>query len=165
MGKPGQRPDRKVTALPGYPEKLRELLETFDAITDVDERSALLIDLAEGFKSVSPAVAQRPFDESHRVPFCESEAFVWAIPQSDGTLRFSFAVENPSGVSARALAAILEKTASGAPAEQVAAIGPEIVSRIFRQNISMGKGMGLGGMVQMVQGLAAAAMAKAHPGS
>lgn len=137
-----------------YPDRLRELLETFDTINDVDERSALLIDFAERFKPVPPTVAQRPYPESHRVPFCESEAYIWGIPRPDGTLTFHFAVENPSGVSARALAAILEKTASGAPLYQVAAIGPEIVSRIFRQNISMGKGMGLGSMVQMVQSLA-----------
>jgi cysteine desulfuration protein SufE len=138
-----------------YPERLRELLDTIDTITDVDERSALLIDFAERFKSVPPTVAQRPYPESHRVSFCESEAYVWGFPQADGTLKFHFAVENPSGVSARALAAILEKTASGAPLRQVAAIGPEIVARVFRQNISMGKGMGLGAMVQMVRSLAA----------
>ena len=139
-----------------YPEKLREILETFDAIKDMDERSSLLIDFAEGFKPVPPTIAPRPYPESHRVPYCESEAYVWGTPRPDGTLTFYFAVENPSGVSARALAAILAKTVSGAPLQQVAAIGPEIVERLFRQNISMGKGMGLGAMVRMVQALAAA---------
>ena len=122
----------------------------------MDQRAALLIDFAERFKSVPDPVARRPFHPSHRVPFCESEAYVWAIPREDGTLTFHFAVENPSGVSARALAAILGKSVSGAPLDQVAAITPEIIPRIFRQNISMGKGMGLGGMVQMVRDLASA---------
>jgi sulfur transfer protein SufE len=142
-----------------YPEKLRELLETFDSIRNLDERSSLLIDFAEGFKPVPASIASRPYPATHRVPFCESEAYVWGVPRPDGTLTFHFAVENPSGISARALAAILAKTLSGAPLRQAAAIGPEIVERIFRQNISMGKGMGLGGMVRMVQSLALQALA------
>jgi cysteine desulfuration protein SufE len=88
------------------------------------------------------------------VPFCESEAFVWAEKRDDGTAKFHFAVENPSGVSAKALAYILDRTLSGAPLEQVMRISPDIVSTIFRQNISMGKGMGLMAMVQTVQKLA-----------
>ena len=63
-------------------------------------------------------------------------------------------MENPSGVSAKALAAILDKTLSGLPAAEVAKVDPEIVERLFRQNISMGKGMGLMSMVQAVQALA-----------
>jgi len=66
-------------------------------------------------------------------------------------------VENPSGVSARALAAILDRTLSGLPASEIARVGPDIVERIFRQNISMGKGMGLMSLVQAVQALAKAA--------
>jgi len=36
----------------------------------------------------------------------------------------------------------------------VARVDPEIVERLFRQNISMGKGMGLMSMVAAVQALA-----------
>jgi cysteine desulfuration protein SufE len=79
------------------------------------------------------------------------------VRQPDGTLDLYFAVENPSGVSARALAAILQKTLSGLPASDVAAVDASIVERIFRQNISMGKGLGLMSMVQAVQALAKAA--------
>jgi len=43
------------------------------------------------------------------------------------------------------------------PAHEIATVGPEVVERIFRQNISMGKGMGLMSMVQAVQALAKAA--------
>jgi sulfur transfer protein SufE len=63
-------------------------------------------------------------------------------------------VENPSGISAKALAAILDKTLSGADPAQVAEIPMDIVERIFRQNISMGKGMGLMSMVSAVSDLA-----------
>ena len=75
----------------------------------------MLLDYAERFKEVPPEVATRPFDKSHLVPQCESEAYAWAVPQPDGTLKLHFAVENPSGVSAKALAAILDKTLSGLP--------------------------------------------------
>ena len=102
-------------------------------------------------------MAQRPFDKSHQVPQCESDAYAWAVKRPDGTLALHFAVENPSGVSAKALAAILEKTLSGLTPEEIASISPEIVEQIFRQNISMGKGMGLMGMVNAVRALAARA--------
>jgi sulfur transfer protein SufE len=69
-------------------------------------------------------------------------------------VRLAFAVENPSGVSAKALAAILESTLSGLSPEEIASVDPEIVEQIFRQNISMGKGMGLMSMVQAVRALA-----------
>ena len=87
-------------------------------------------------------VATRPFDKSHQVPQCESDAYVWAMKRPDGTLKLHFAVENPSGISAKALAAILEKTLSGLTPAEIATVSPEIVEQIFRQNISMGKGHG-----------------------
>jgi sulfur transfer protein SufE len=76
------------------------------------------------------------------------------MKKPDGTLDLHFAVENPSGVSAKALAAILQKSLSGQRAEDVARVDCSIVERIFRQNISMGKGMGLMAMVNAVQSLA-----------
>ena len=74
--------------------------------------------------------------------------------QADGTLKLYFAVENPSGVSAKALATILDKSLSGLPPAEVATVNPDIVEQIFRQNISMGKGLGLMSMVQAVRILA-----------
>jgi len=65
-----------------------------------------------------------------------------------------FAVENPSGISAKALASILASALSGLTPEAIAQVSPDIVEQIFRQNISMGKGMGLMAMVQAVQALA-----------
>jgi sulfur transfer protein SufE len=106
-------------------------------------------------------VASRPFPESHKVPYCESDAYVWVVPDGRGGLQLHFAVENPSGVSAKALAAILDSTLSGLPADQIAQVTPDIVERIFRQNISMGKGMGLMSMVGAVQTLARRAVASA----
>ena len=134
--------------------KLQALLDLFAEYAGPAERTELLLEYAGKFKDVPPAVAARPFDQSALVPHCESEAYVWAVPDADGTLKLHFAVENPSGISAKALAAILDRTLSGLPAEEIAKVDPEIVEKIFRQNISMGKGMGLMSMVQRVAQLA-----------
>jgi cysteine desulfuration protein SufE len=135
-------------------DRLDQLLETFDLFPDPADRTNLLLDYADQFREVPPDVATRPFPESHHVPQCESDAYVWAIKNPDGTLKFHFAVENPSGVSARALATILDRTLSGLPAQDIATLDCGIVERIFRRNISMGKGMGLMAMVDAVRVLA-----------
>ncbi len=142
---------------------LTDILETFASFTDPADRASLLISFADQFEEVPPPVARRPFPKAHQVPQCESDAYVWAIPQEDGTLQLHFAVDNPSGISAKALATILEKTLSGRPPEEVAQVSPDIVEKIFRQNISMGKGLGLMSMVLAVQTLARRAMASGQP--
>jgi sulfur transfer protein SufE len=86
------------------------------------------------------------------------------MKQPDGTLKLHFAVENPSGVSARALAAILDKTLSGLTPDEIAQVDSAIVEKLFRQNISMGKGMGLMSMVEAVRSLARAAARQDQPG-
>ena len=138
------------------PEKLQQLIDMFQMFDPAD-RTSLLLSYADQFKEVPPSIATRPFPKSHQVPQCESDAYVWAHKQPDGTLKFYFAVENPSGVSAKALAAILDKTLSGLPPKEIATVNCDIVEQIFRQNISMGKGMGLMAMVNAVQALAKAA--------
>lgn len=60
----------------------------------------------------------------------------------------------------RALSVILQKTISGLPASEIADVDASIVERLFRQNISMGKGLGLMSMVQAVQSIAKAAAAQ-----
>jgi len=139
------------------PATLREVLDTFALVNDPADRAALLIDFADQFRQVPPHVAEPPFPKERRVPACESEAYVWLVPQADGTANLHFAVENPSGVSAKALASILTSTLSGRTPAEIEQVSPEIVEQIFRQNISMGKGMGLMAMVQAVQALARAA--------
>jgi cysteine desulfuration protein SufE len=140
------------------PSKLQDVLDLFATFDDPSDRTNLLLSYADQFKEVPPAVASRPFGRDHLVPHCESEAYVWALKQPDGTLKLHFAVENPSGISARALGAILDRSLSGLPAAQIAEITPDVVEAIFRQNISMGKGMGLMSMVQAVRSLANAAV-------
>ena len=131
------------------PGKLADLLDVFAGMSDRSERIQMLIDIAEGFKEVPAAVAARPFLESHRVPHCESEAFVFWSPNPDGTLKFHFAVENPQGISAKATAVILDDTLSGAPLTQVLNVSPDIVYELFGRELSMGKNMGLTNMLNM----------------
>ena len=140
----------------GLPEKLQQLVDTFQMFDPAD-RTSMLLSYADQFKEVPPSIATRPFPKSHQIPQCESDAYAWAQKMPDGTLKLYFAVENPSGVSAKALAAILDRTLSGLPAGEIATITPDIVEKIFRQNISMGKGMGLMSMVDAVRALARAA--------
>ena len=134
--------------MPGIPQPLEELLQQLDNL-DQQERGAFLIELADEFETVPPEVASRPYPDNHRVPKCESEAFVWATDRSDGALDFHFAVENPHGISARAVSAALAETLSGQPLEEVAAVPPDIVNRMFGRQLSMGKGEGLAGIVEM----------------
>jgi cysteine desulfuration protein SufE len=135
-------------------DRLNTVLEAFDEFPDPADRTDMLLSYADQFKEVPPGVAARPFADSHKIPQCESDAYAWAVQHPDGTLKLHFAVENPSGVSAKALATILDKTLSGLPAAEIATLSTDIVERIFRRNISMGKGMGLMSMVDAVRALA-----------
>jgi cysteine desulfuration protein SufE len=139
--------------MPTIPDKLEDLLEDFSSITDRAERQEYLIEIADRFLDVrvQPDIATKPYPEQHRVPACESEAFVWAKEQPDGTLKYYFDVLNPQGLSAMAMSVILDETLSGQPLEQVAAVEPSIVFILFGREISMGKGQGLMGIVQMVK--------------
>ena len=90
-----------------YPEKLQELVEGLELVGDRNDRIDFLIEIADRFREVPPRIAVRPFPEDRKVPACESQAYVWAEPNPDGTLKYHFAVENPQGLSAKAFAAVL----------------------------------------------------------
>ncbi len=136
------------------PDKLTDTLETLEMVPDRSERIQLLIDIAGRFEEVPPRLARRPFAAEHQVPACESEAYVFTEPRPDGSLDFHFAVENPQGISAKAMAVILGDALSGAPPEQVAEVSQDIVYQVFGRELSMGKSMGLMSMVGMVAAMA-----------
>lgn len=140
-----------------YPQKLQEALDDFSFISSRTERQEYLIQLADDFDKVKvpERIATQPYDESHRVPACESEAFVWWETNEDGTLQYYFDVLNPQGLSAMAIAVILGDACSGAPLEQIETINEKIVFDFFGKTISMGKGQGLMGIVNMVKAAAA----------
>ena len=135
--------------MPELPAPLTALLEDF-VFVDRNERAELLIEYADQFKGVPESIATRPFPEANHVLRCESEAFVWPEDGPDGTLKYYFAVENPQGLSAKAWAVIMDETLSGQPLEQVAAVDPEVIFKIFGKELSMGKGQGLMGMLDHV---------------
>jgi cysteine desulfuration protein SufE len=131
------------------PPKLKEVLEDF-AFVDRSERAELLIEAADRFHDVPPEIAERPFPEINHVQKCESDAYVWAQDLPDGTLKFHFAVENPQGLSAKSWAVIMDETLSGVPLEQVAAVPCDVVFTVYGKDVSMGKGLGLMGITDMV---------------
>lgn len=111
----------------------------------------MLIEYADQFSEVPPSVAARPYPDRHRAPRCESEAYVFAEDRQDGTLKFWFAVENPQGLSAKAWAAIIDETISGQPLDLVARVPDDVIFDLFGRELSMGKGQGLIGMLELVR--------------
>jgi cysteine desulfuration protein SufE len=136
------------------PPRLRDHLEMLELMPDRADRIQYLISLADHFRDVPPAVATRPFPEDHRVPQCESEAYAWASPRADGSLDYHFAVENPQGISAKAMGVILADGLSGVPPEEVVKVPGDVVYAVFGRELSMGKNLGLLGMLQMCHALA-----------
>lgn len=143
-----------MTDTSNYPLSLQTVLDDFSWIIERRERYDMLLYYADQFEPVPERVAAPPYPESHRVPACESEAYVWLDERPDGTLDPHFAVENPQGLSAMALGAILEQTLTGQPAEVIVRVSPEIVFDLFGDDLSMGKGQGLTSMVAMLQAFA-----------
>jgi cysteine desulfuration protein SufE len=134
-----------------YPKKLHTIIKDLSALKDPGDRMGLLISYADKFKEVPEEIAKRPFPKENEVPFCESGAYVWVNQQPDGTIKLYFAVENTQGISAMALAAILDRTLSGETPENLLEIDEHIVEDIFGQALSMGKNMGLTGMLQKIK--------------
>lgn len=134
-------------ALAEIPAKLARMRDMFKNM-ERSQRIKMLIDIGATYREVPPEIASRPFAEDRKVPACESQAYVWAVEEGDG-LKYYFAVENPQGVSAKATAALIDRTCSGVPPEQVAAIPTDIIYEIFGEELSIAKNMGLTNMLQM----------------
>ena len=143
----------RLSAEEDLPGKLAELAELVEMLSGLgrSERIEALIGLAESYREVPERLASRPFPERNKVPACESQAYVFAEPRPDGSLDFHFAVENPQGVSAKALAAILSRTLSGESLRAVSGVPAEVVERLFGRELSLGKSLGLTGMLLAVQ--------------
>jgi cysteine desulfuration protein SufE len=116
--------------------------------TDRSERIQALIELGESF--VNPGADIVPRSPANRVPGCESEVYVASEPAGSGR-RYRFAVDNPQGISAMALAKILEEGLSGASQDEIGQIPEDLIYDIFGRELSMGKSLGLTGMIRMVK--------------
>ena len=146
-----------------YPSKLHDLVATLATLDERTDRIQVLIDIAGRFRGVPEHIARRPYADDHKVPGCESQVYLFTAEGPDDTLAFHFAVENPQGISAMALAVILQDTLSGAPLEQVAQVPSEIVYGLFGRDLSLGKSLGLMGMVNMAAAVARQQVARGNP--
>lgn len=131
-----------------YPAKLQEFLDDLSMFEDRAERIDALISIGQRFKN--PDSTALPRSPVTRVPGCESEVFV-ASEAGDRGRKFKFAVDNPQGISAMALAQILDENLSGELAEEVDKVSEDVVYDIFGRELSMGKSLGLTNMVRMVK--------------
>lgn len=134
-------------------DRLSSLLQDLRSIDDRELRFELLIEYAERFSEVPTSIAKRPFLEKNKVPACESDAYAFSSKNEDNTINVYYAVENPQGISAKALAVILSEIINGSHPEEIEAIDEQIVHDIFGKTISMGKGQGLMGMVRLTKEL------------
>lgn len=137
------------------PSKLQSQLDDLAMFPDRADRIEALIEIGQEFEN--PPASEVPRDAEHRVPGCESEVYIAAEPQGAG-LKFKFAVDNPQGISAMALAQILDQGLSGAPLAEVAEAPDELVYAIFGRELSMGKSLGLTNMVRIVKAEAGKAL-------
>ncbi len=122
------------------PPKLQSMLDDLAMFPDRADRIDALIELSREY--VHPPEAEVPRTEGSRVPGCESEVF---MRLADG--QFRFAVDNPQGVSAMALARLLEEGLDHRPAD----VPDDLVYTVFGRELSMGKNLGLTNMVRMVR--------------
>lgn len=134
-----------------YPERLRSFLESLKLFDTYIDRINFLIDYAERFNAVPNNIAKKPYPSENKVEFCESGAYVWTVKQPDDTYKFYFDVENPQGISAMVLSKILDDTLSGETAENILDVPEDIVNKIFGQNLSMGKNVGLTGILLAIK--------------
>ena len=135
-----------------FPPKIEQLLEDLNFFDDRMDRYQALIECADRFVEAAESITgPRPFPESHRAPRCDSEAYIWTQPAGGGKFKYHFAVENPQGISAKAMAVILDESLSGEDPELAVNLSHDVVFAIFGKELSMGKGQGLMGMVDQVR--------------
>ena len=135
------------------PTKFISLLSDIRGCVDAAERSDFLIDLASEWKPVPEVIATRPYPEENRVPGCESEVFAFASNRPDGTKDYFFAVENPHGIAAKAVAVLLSSTLSGEKAEAIQQVDDQIIYDLFGQSVTMGRATGLRSLIATVKAL------------
>ncbi len=132
---------------------LETIVQEIKEIEDRQDKLDILIEYGESFTEVPETLFKRPFPAYNKVPACESDAYVFPV-EKNGNLEFFFAVENPQGISAKALAVILAKGLNGRDKIEFSQIREEMAYDIFGKDLSMGKGAGLMSMIRMVKAFA-----------
>lgn len=110
--------------------------------------------MAAQLEPLPASIAVPPYLADHRVPGCESGAYVWVGKDASDEIEVYFAVENPQGVTAKALAVILSEGVKGAATQELLAIPEEIIFTIFGNELSLGKQLGLRSMIRKMKELA-----------
>ncbi len=131
------------------PKKLQSEIDDLEMFQDRSDRIEALISLGEEFTNPGPDVVPRT--EANRVKDCESEVFVVAGVKPDGSFDLHIAVDNSQGISAMALAVILERGLAGSSPSDVTDLPEQVVYDIFGRELSMGKSMGLTGVIRMIR--------------
>ncbi|MER3495475.1 MAG: hypothetical protein C4320_00770 [Armatimonadota bacterium] len=131
------------------PSAIQGVLDDLAFLEDRRARIEYLIAIGESYR---PADEQEvPRRDEAKVAGCESEVFFHSEKMPEGRVRVRYAVDNPQGISAMAMAKVLEDGVSNVEPERVAAIPDSLAEEMFGQELSMGKGMGLGHMVRMAK--------------
>jgi cysteine desulfuration protein SufE len=134
-----------------YPQRLRKLLESWQQLSDQNQRIEALVAYAQRYPSLESQSGESLPDAQHLVPGCESQVYVWSEPSQGNRRRLRFRVDNPSGISSMALAVLLDETLSEEDPEAVQSVDEGFVYDLFGRELSMGKGMGLVNMVRMAK--------------
>ena len=148
MGQLGWRSYREIVPIP---TKLQEYLDDLAIFTDRQDHIEYLIALSDDYEH--PDASSFVRSDEKKVPGCESEVFIESVPNGP-SVDYRFAVDNPQGISAMAMAAILQSSLSGASKEEIQAVDEDVVFKIFGNELSMGKNLGLTNMVRIVKRLA-----------
>jgi cysteine desulfuration protein SufE len=125
----------------------RELFMSADPSMKAD----LLIEYADRYQPVPESVATPPYPAEYKVPACESDVYLFTENIDSKYLRFRYAVQNPHGISAKALAMLLEECLSDRPFDEILAVDESLVYDLFGRSISMGKGQGLISMIALLR--------------
>lgn len=133
------------------PPKLQQTLDDLALFPDRSGRIEHLIEIADDYRPAPVDEFPRPNPEENRVPGCESEVFVYTLLDKNNRLRLEFAVENPQGISAMALAAILKDALDGEPIQTLDQVPEDLPYLVFGRELSMGKSMGLTNLVRLIK--------------
>jgi cysteine desulfuration protein SufE len=131
-------------------DRLAAMLDAFSLLTDRGDRIEELGRLARAFRTSEGRIPGPPFPEGLRVPGCESEVFVQVRADGPG-LVVDVEVENPQGISAMAVAAVLQDVLEGLPPAAAAEVPDDLATILFGRELSMGKSLGLNNLVMAVK--------------
>jgi len=107
--------------------KLDRIVEEF-ADLDPRERLELLLDYAEGLPPLPPRYQAEKDRGEHRVHECQTPVFLW-VEVNDGQVQV-FGDVAPEAPTVKGFVGILADAFTGATADEVLAVGPDLLQRL-----------------------------------